>query len=58
LADYPLQNMQQRADQCRRLAAITHDERMSYQLLDWAAEIEADIERLEAQLKAKRGDRL
>jgi hypothetical protein len=38
--------MRERASQCRRLAAITHDQRMVGQLLKWAAEIEADIERL------------
>ena len=44
----PLDNMQARADQCRRLAGITHDEKMKWQLLNWANEIESDL----AQLKA------
>jgi len=39
-------NMLQRASQCRRLAAITHDQRIAEMLLKWASEIEADIDRL------------
>ena len=54
MSDDPLENMRDRAAQCRRLAAITHDEKMSYQLLDWAAEIEADISKLEAELTEQR----
>jgi hypothetical protein len=42
-----IQNMRERAEQCRRLSAGTPDEKMRWQLLDWAAEIERDIERLE-----------
>lgn len=46
MSDDPMENMRHRAAECRRLAAITHDDRMKYQLLDWAAEIEVDIQRL------------
>lgn len=46
MGDDVLWNMRQRASQCRRLAALTHDETMTKNLLKWAAEIEADIERL------------
>jgi hypothetical protein len=50
----PIDNMRTRAEQCRRLADITHDERMRWQLIDWANEIDADIERLEAERKQRR----
>ena len=46
MSDDVLWNMRQRASQCRRLAALTHDQKMTENLLKWAAEIEADIERL------------
>lgn len=46
----PLANMQQRAEQCRRLAAESHDEKMRWQLLDWANQIDADVEELRARL--------
>jgi len=46
----PLENMQARAAQCRRLADLTHDREMTSQLLEWAAAIDADIARLQARL--------
>ena len=49
MGDDPLENMQERADTCRRLAGMTHDDQMKWQLIDWANEIEADIERLRAE---------
>lgn len=42
----PVENMQARAAQCRRLADLTHDRSMADQLRQWASEIEADIRRL------------
>lgn len=50
MTDDPLMNMRGRAEQCRRLAGITHDEKMKWQLLEWANQIEADIERLRTEL--------
>ena len=50
VASDPLQNMKARAEQCRRLAGVTHDEKMRWQLLDWANQIDADLERLKAEL--------
>jgi len=50
----PLENMRARSAQCRRLAAITHDEKMKWQLIEWANEIDADIVRL----RVKRDDRI
>jgi len=47
--DDPLENMRQRSAQCRRLAQITHDERMKWQLIEWANAIESDIARLLAE---------
>jgi hypothetical protein len=52
-----LANMTRRAEQCRRLADITHDEKMHWQLTEWANEIDADIERLEAELSGKSSER-
>ena len=49
----PLENMRERAAQCRRLADVTHDEKMKWQLIEWVHEIEADI----ARLLAEREDR-
>jgi hypothetical protein len=43
-----IQNMRDRAVQCRRLATDTHDEKMRWQLLDWANEIDNDVGSLEA----------
>jgi hypothetical protein len=45
--------MRERAAQCRKLAAITHDERMVWQLKEWANAIEADIERLEEERRVR-----
>lgn len=45
----PIARMRNRADQCRRLADETHDERMRWQLIDWANEIEADAANLESE---------
>jgi hypothetical protein len=42
----PLWDLRQRASQCRRLAALTHDEKMAKELLKWADELEADMKRL------------
>ena len=50
MGEDPLENMQARAAQCRRLADLTHDREMASQLLEWAAAIDADIARLQAQL--------
>lgn len=55
MSEDPLNNMRQRSEQCRRLSRITHDEKMKWQLLEWAHEIEADIRRLELE-RAERGD--
>ena len=49
VADDPLDNMRDRSAQCRRLADFTHDEKMKWQLIEWANEIDADIDRLEAE---------
>ena len=50
MGEDPLENMQARAAQCRRLADLTHDREMTSQLLEWAAAIDADIARLQARL--------
>lgn len=52
----PLENMQARAEQCRRLADLTHDRDMAAQLRTWAAAIEADIRRLRAKLEKTQSD--
>lgn len=49
VASDPLENMKARAEQCRRLTGVTHDEKMRWQLLDWANQIDADVERLNAE---------
>lgn len=54
MAEDPLENMRQRSEQCRRLSRITHDEKMKWQLLEWAHEIEADIQRLELERAERR----
>lgn len=51
-SDNPLQNMQSRAEQCRRLAENMHDQKMRSQLLEWANEIEADVARLVAEFRS------
>ena len=51
----PLENMRQRAAQCRRLAQSTHDEKMRWQLIEWANAIEGDISRLEAERNERTG---
>lgn len=48
MGENPIENMRARADQCRRLSDHMHDRQMAEQLRTWAAEIEADIKRLEA----------
>ena len=48
----PVERMRERAVQCRKLAAMTHDERMVWQLREWANEIDADIERLKEERDA------
>lgn len=53
VADDPIDNMQARANQCRRLAEATHDEHMRWQLLEWANQIETDIERLNSERAAR-----
>jgi hypothetical protein len=55
VGDDPLQNMRERASQCRRLSSLTHDQAMAQQLRQWAEEIERDIDRLEAELANKGG---
>lgn len=47
----PLENMKARAEQCRRLADLTHDRNMAGQLRTWANAIEEDIRRLQARLE-------
>ena len=56
VGDDPLQNMKERASQCRRLSSLTHDQAMAQQLRAWAEEIEVDIARLEAELRDKDAD--
>ena len=51
----PLENMRKRSAQCRRLASETHDERMRWQLIEWANAIDADISRLEAERNERHG---
>lgn len=48
-SDPVIENMRSRAAQCRRLANETHDERMRWQLLEWANQIESDVVRLEEE---------
>ena len=50
MGEDPLENMQARAQQCRRLADFTHDREMAERLRGWAKEIEEDIERLRGKL--------
>ena len=56
MGDDPLENMRERASQCRRLSSLTHDQAMAQQLRAWAEEIEVDIARLEAELRDKDAD--
>ena len=56
VGDDPLENMKERASQCRRLSSLTHDQAMAQQLRAWAEEIEVDIARLEAELRDKDAD--
>ena len=56
MGDDPLENMKERASQCRRLSSLTHDQAMAQQLRAWAEEIEVDIARLEAELREKDTD--
>ena len=42
-------SMRTRIEQCRRLAALTHDPRVSEALLQMADEIEADLNRFEGR---------
>ncbi|MFL6731896.1 MAG: hypothetical protein ACJ8EH_02960 [Sphingomicrobium sp.] len=51
MGEDPLENMKARAEQCRRLADLTHDRNMAEQLRAWAAAIEQDIHRLQARLE-------
>jgi hypothetical protein len=53
MSDNPLANMRIRMEQCRRLAALTKDLKMSRQLNDWADEIALDIERLKAEIDGR-----
>lgn len=55
MGEDPIENMRARAEQCRRLSDHIHDRQMQEQLRTWAAEIDADIRRLEAELHHKRG---
>ena len=56
VGDDPLENMKERASQCRRLSNLTHDQAMAQQLRAWAEEIEVDIARLEAELRDRDAD--
>jgi|KBSMisStaDraftv2_1062788.scaffolds.fasta_scaffold4308357_2 hypothetical protein len=49
MSDDALENMRQRSKQCRSLARLTPNEKMKWQLLDWANEIEADVNRQTAE---------
>ena len=51
MGEDPFENMKARAEQCRRLADLTHDRNMAEQLRTWAAAIEQDIHRLQARLE-------
>jgi hypothetical protein len=49
MSDDQLLTMRERADQCRLLAELAYHEKMKWQLLDWANEIEGDLARLDAE---------
>ena len=49
MLDDTLENMRERSKHCRSLARLTRNERMRWQLLDWANEIQADADRLMAE---------
>jgi len=53
IGDGPLEYMHSRAEQCRRLADRMHDQKMKWQLLEWANELDADAERFEAQRRSR-----
>lgn len=57
MGEDPIENMRARAEQCRRLSDHIHDREMAAQLRTWAAEIDADIERLTAGPRSKAGDK-
>jgi len=47
----PIDRMRARAQHLRRIAGMTHDPRLTEVLLNMAAEVETDADRLEAQLE-------
>lgn len=47
-----IRNMRARSEQCRRLAGLTHDEKMKWQVLEWANDIDADIRKLQQTTQA------
>ena len=53
----PLKHMQQRAEQCRRLAKSINDERASQTLRGMADEIEEDIKNLLAEREDRTSER-
>ena len=55
MSENPLENMRDRAAQCRRMASNVYDDEVKRQLRQWAEEIEADIKQLEAALGCARG---
>lgn len=56
MGEDPIENMRARAEQCRRLSDHIHDREMAAQLRAWAADIDADIQRLEAERQRQAGE--
>ena len=56
MGEDPIENMRARAEQCRRLSDHIHDREMAAQLRAWAADIDADIQRLEAERRRQTGE--
>ena len=51
--DPPIERMRARAKQLRRIAQMTHDPSMMEMLVRMAGEVEADADRLEAELTVR-----
>ena len=51
--DPPIERMRARAKQLRRIAAMAHDRSMTDMLVRMAGEVEADADRLEAELTVR-----
>ena len=51
--DGPLDNMRSLAEQCRRLADGMHDQKMRWQLFEWANELDVDAEKFEAERRSR-----